>query len=103
MSAHSCSWVQQYAAQGALTQVSYEAYDLGWNSNLVWNGFTRVSDDVKQAGLVSLPMITTVNLDKMRQLWANPQPFIAAALAEAKQWQYDGYNIDVSLSTLRWL
>jgi len=45
-------------------------------------------------GLLAFPMITTVNLTWLRELFTNPNPFIQAAVQRAKQQNHDGFNID---------
>lgn len=69
-------------------------FDLGEGSTLVLNGFTDVTANVTALGLQAWPMITTVNLAWMRQLWAAPQPFIDAALAAAAGRGFAGYDLD---------
>lgn len=39
-------------------------------------------------------MITTVNVDKIKQLLDNPKPFIDDAVKRAVEFEYTGYNID---------
>jgi len=77
-----------------LTAVSFEDYDLGENSTLIWNEFTYVNGIIQSYGLLAYPMITTANISKIRQLCSNPQPFIEDAVLMAIQYNYTGYNID---------
>jgi hypothetical protein len=84
----------------SLTAVSFERYDLGADSALVRNPtFTDVLPRLKQVqdkakSLRLLPMITSVRIDYMRQVFANPKPFIDACISEARKYNYTGYNID---------
>lgn len=102
----SSSTIQQHlnvikaVAPRALTAVSFERYDLGVSSSLVRNPkFTDVLPFLKQVTgpqgypLRTFPMITSVKIDYMRQVFANPMPFIEQAIAEAQYHQYTGYNI----------
>ena len=89
--------VNQLVVNASLfTGVSFEGYDLGANSTLVYNNFSRVAPAFAAAGLGQRqPMITTVSLQKMRQLFANPQPFIDSAIAALRaDPSINGYNID---------
>lgn len=44
-------------------------------------------------------MITTVNIENIRQVAANPSPFIDKAISEAVKNHYSGYNIDFEPSS----
>jgi len=77
-----------------LTAVSFEAFDLGYNATLVNNSFTDVNPTLKALNLKRYPMITTVNLEKIRQLIKNPDGFIAHCIELAKIHDYTGYNVD---------
>jgi hypothetical protein len=85
---------QIFEYRTTLTAVSFEDYDLGPNSTLVWNEFTSVNSQIQSYNLAALPMITTVDLNKIRQLCSNSHPFIEAAVSRAKTYNYSGYNID---------
>ena len=50
--------------------MSYEAYDLGDDATLVNNGFTNVGPELRALGLETYPMITTVNISRIRALAA---------------------------------
>ena len=54
-----------------LTAVSYEAFDLGDASTLIDNGFTNVGPTLNAMGLKTYPMITTVNITRIRTLASN--------------------------------
>jgi len=82
------------ANSASLTAVSFEDYDLGPNSAFIINNFTNVNDDIHNMGLLAFPMITTVNLTWLRELFAKPEPFIQAAVQRAQEQNHDGYNID---------
>ena len=68
------------ANRDSLTAISFEDYDLGSNSALIYNGFTSVNEQVKSMGLEAWPMITTVDLAKIQQVCQNPTPFITDAV-----------------------
>ncbi|GIQ83925.1 hypothetical protein KIPB_005331, partial [Kipferlia bialata] len=82
-----------------VTDVSFEAYDLGYNSTLVWNRFTDVYPDLVRMGYRAWPMITTSNPTMLRQLFEDPQPFISRAVSVALDNGYTGYNMDFEPST----
>ncbi|GIQ81250.1 hypothetical protein KIPB_002178 [Kipferlia bialata] len=77
-----------------ISDVSFEAYDLGANSTLVWNGFTDVYPTLKRMGYTSWPMITCRDPARLRQLFSDPEPFISHALQTARINGYPGYNVD---------
>lgn len=77
-----------------ITQVSFEKYDLGWNSTLVLNNFTDVLHDIQRLGLATYPLITTVNSLKIAQLVKDPKPFIEECVNLAVKYNYTGYDID---------
>lgn len=83
----------------ALTAVSFEKYTLGPNMTLVDNELTPVSDDINEMGLEAWPLLSSYPhypefIDWMRQVFANPQPFIDQCVSEAKKYGYFGYNLD---------
>lgn len=92
---------QIHAHRDILDDVSYEAFDLGFfsfffsqvfqvtlcrklgaNSTLIDNHFSRVTNNILQDNLGAYPMITTVRLNYLRELFSNPSPFIKAAVAK---------------------
>lgn len=77
-----------------LGAISFEAYDLGSDSALIDNGFANVNPQLKSAGLLTFPMITTVDIYKIRALAQNPTPFITAAIAAARTHSFSGFNFD---------
>jgi len=91
-----------------LTGVSFELYHLGPNSAFVNDHLTPVTSFLQNLGLETYPMIdsciwnTTVNqciypqnfLDWMRQVFAQPNGFIQAAVQDAVTYGYTGYNVD---------
>ena len=88
-------------APRALTAVSFEMFDLKESSNIVQNPrFTDVYSQLRtmkgafDKQLRLLPMITTVQIDYMRTVWLNPEPFIRQCIDIAKSNQFTGYNID---------
>eukprot|EP00768_Dysnectes_brevis_P002838 gnl/Dysnectes_brevis/2075_a2401_1152.p1 GENE.gnl/Dysnectes_brevis/2075_a2401_1152~~gnl/Dysnectes_brevis/2075_a2401_1152.p1 ORF type:complete len:269 (+),score=75.05 gnl/Dysnectes_brevis/2075_a2401_1152:60-866(+) len=74
--------------------VSFEAYNLEYNSELRWNNYTSINDQLKTLPVTRFPMVTTTNIDKLRQVIANPDPFIDAMVSEGLTHGYTGYNID---------
>jgi len=82
-----------------LTGVSFEAYNLGSGSQLVKNNLTSVHKQISALGLETLAMISSYPyppdfLSWMRQVFANPKPFIDACISEALKEGYTGYNVD---------
>lgn len=83
-----------------ITAVSFEKYTLGANSTLVTN--TNLTDPtltISSIGLESWPLLTSYPhppefIDWMREVFANPDPFITSSIEEAKQFNYNGYNLD---------
>jgi len=70
-----------------LTGVSFELFNLGPNSTLVLNNFTNVAPVIASLGLETFAMISSFPyppqfLDWMRQLFANPKPFILSVLEQ---------------------
>jgi hypothetical protein len=53
----------------AVTAVSFEWGDLGPNGTFIFNGFTSVSGQVTDFGAAAVPMVTTVSLQYIRQLF----------------------------------
>jgi hypothetical protein len=90
---------QIHAHRDVLDDVSYEAFDLGANSTLIDNHFSRVTNNILQDNLGAYPMITTVRLNYLRELFSNPSPFIKAAVAKALELNVSGYNIDFEPTT----
>lgn len=82
-----------------LTAVSFECYDLGTQGALVFANFTSVYKQIQGLGLKAFPMITTANMDKLRQLWPVQNQFIQAAVKEAVLYGYDGFNVDFEPET----
>lgn len=80
--------------RNAVTHISFERFDLGPNSTLIDNGFTNIVSDVLNASLVPIAMVTTVDLDRMRQLFANPDPFIDALLNATLRLGSHGVDFD---------
>lgn len=83
----------------SLSAVSFEMYNLADNSQLVVNNLTRVHRELTALGLETYAMVSSYPyppqfLDWMRDLFANPQPFISACVSEAVKHNITGYNID---------
>lgn len=90
---------QLHQIKDLLTAVSFEAYDLDFGAVLKDNKFSRVFDEIHGMGLEGIAMITTANMDKIRELWQNTTYFIDQALVEIMRKGYDGYNIDFEPSS----
>jgi len=76
--------------------VSIEAYDLDWGASITDCGYSRVGPNLVNAGIKVMPMITTANIDKLRELWDDMDGFISQAMDVARQnsdW-ITGFNID---------
>eukprot|EP00769_Ergobibamus_cyprinoides_P004742 gnl/Ergobibamus_cyprinoides/929.p1 GENE.gnl/Ergobibamus_cyprinoides/929~~gnl/Ergobibamus_cyprinoides/929.p1 ORF type:complete len:266 (+),score=68.76 gnl/Ergobibamus_cyprinoides/929:37-834(+) len=82
------------AHRDAISIVSFEAYDVADDGSLKWNSFTDVFPALQRRGLETYPMITTVSWPRLHALFANPQPFISAAIDAAVARGYTGYNLD---------
>jgi hypothetical protein len=82
-----------------LYAVSFEAYNLGPNGQLIRNNLTQVSKHISALGLKTFPMISSYPyppqfLDWMRQLFAQPEAFIDNAVRTALKEGYSGWNVD---------
>jgi len=76
--------------------VSIEAYDLDFGASIKDCGYSRVGPKLTAAGIKVQPMITTANINKLRDLWKDPKGFVAQAMTVArdnKSW-ITGFNID---------
>jgi len=94
--------------QKQLTGVSFECYELGPDSIFKFENLTNVGSFLKEIGLETFPMISSCImysngsgcyypdqfLSWLRQLFANPQPFIQSAVNEIMNTGYSGYNVD---------
>jgi hypothetical protein len=79
--------------------VSFERFNLGPNSTLIKNNLTSVVAPLRAAGALPLAQISSYPyppafLTWMRQVFANPQPFIEACAAAAAEEGLAGYNVD---------
>ena len=88
--------IKELVAGGAVNAVSYEAFDLDWNSTIIDNGYSRVGKQLQAMGVETWPMITTANIYKLRELFDHPQQFIQQAIDAALNYEikFTGYNID---------
>ncbi|KAL0226743.1 hypothetical protein P9112_014067 [Eukaryota sp. TZLM1-RC] len=80
-----------------LTDVSFEKYDLDWDANLKNNGFSDVNPIIQRFGLGAHPMITTVNIPKLTELFSSTSQmdkFIDQFITVALRNNYTGANID---------
>eukprot|EP01138_Halocafeteria_seosinensis_P008196 gb/GECG01008376.1/.p1 GENE.gb/GECG01008376.1/~~gb/GECG01008376.1/.p1 ORF type:complete len:289 (+),score=28.02 gb/GECG01008376.1/:1-867(+) len=76
---------------------SFEKFNLGPNSTLVDNNFTKVGIPFIYAGIYTVPMVSSYPypknfLDWMRTVFANPTPFMMQVLGQAHR--YSAVNID---------
>ena len=81
------------------TRVSFEKYTLGANSTLIDNELTEVNSEILSMGFESWPLLSSYPhypqfMEWMRQVFANPQPFIKSCIEEAQKYSYTGYNLD---------
>eukprot|EP01116_Phalansterium_solitarium_P024147 TRINITY_DN8757_c0_g1_i1.p1 TRINITY_DN8757_c0_g1~~TRINITY_DN8757_c0_g1_i1.p1 ORF type:complete len:278 (+),score=106.48 TRINITY_DN8757_c0_g1_i1:657-1490(+) len=90
---------QLSAHRADVTLVSPENWQVGPNGEFEWATASGVPvSDVRQAvqalGYPYWPMLTAGSIAPLRALFANPAPFMKAAVATAKQLNYIGYHID---------
>ncbi|KAH3757243.1 hypothetical protein Pelo_10973 [Pelomyxa schiedti] len=85
---------QIFQYRDTLSAVSFEDWDLGYGGTLVNNGFTSVNSKIQAMGLQAFPMITTANLEKLRELFVDTSSFISDAVKYAVDYGYTGYNLD---------
>jgi len=80
------------------TGVSFEDYNLGPNSTLIKNNLTQVAslipNTLQRWAMVSSYPYPPEFLYWMRDVFANPQPFINSCLAAAQTENLTGFNID---------
>jgi len=90
------SQIQQH--RHLFTAISYVAYYLGPNCTLGWSNFTNVGPSLQAMGLETYPMISSLPhphlMHWMKELFANPMPFIELAVETAVANNYTGFNID---------
>lgn len=88
------------AHRDVVSAVSFERFNLGPNSTLVVNSdLTNVAPILKAAGFVTVAMVSSFPYPPefivwMRQVFANPGPFMQNLLAELIAHSIDGVNID---------
>jgi spore germination protein YaaH len=90
---------QIYDHRHELSAVAFELFNLGPNSQLITNHFTRVDNIIAEWGLETYAMVSSYPyppefIQWMRQLFNNPEPFIATALQQAQKYGFTGYNVD---------
>jgi len=88
-----------HSNRNILSGVSFEMFNLGANSSLILNNLTRVHKEISSFGLQTFAMVSSWPyppqfLDWMRQLFANPQPFITACLDAAHKYNLSGFDVD---------
>jgi hypothetical protein len=81
------------------TGVAFEDYNLGANSSLIKNNLTQVAGPLAALGLQRWAMISSYPyppafLTWMRQVFAQPAPFISACIAAARAENLTGFNVD---------
>jgi len=82
-----------------LSGVAFELFNLGPNSTLVVNPFTNVGPILAAWGLETYAMISSFPyppnfIDWMRQLFANPTPFVTDIISELRTRGLTGVNVD---------
>ena len=82
-----------------ISAVSFEKYTLGPNSTLVDNNLTFVSDTINAMGLEAWPLLSSYPhypefMEWMREVFADPYPFMMSCVNEALKYKYVGYNLD---------
>lgn len=83
---------------GLLNVASFENFNLGANSTLIKHNLTNVATRIRAAGAMTLAMVSSYPyppefLTWMRQVFADPQPFIDACIAAAADEQLSGFNV----------
>lgn len=92
--------LNQFATNtSVLNAASFEDFNLGPNCTLVKNNLTQVARPLQKLGVQRWAMISSYPyppefLDWMRQVFANPYPFIDACVAAAKAEGLTGFNVD---------
>jgi len=84
------------AGPSVFPAVSIEAYDLVFGASIKDCGYSRVGPQLVSRGINVQPMITTANINKLRDLWKDPNGFISQAMAVARNnsnW-ISGFNVD---------
>lgn len=74
--------------------MSFEVYDLDFGAALRDNNFTRVGPRIAALGLRGVPMLTTANIAKLRELWQSPAALADAATAAVVAGGFSGLNVD---------
>jgi len=84
------------AGKSVFPSVSIEAYDLDYGATIKDCGYSKVGAKLVENGIHVQPMITTANINKLRDLWKDPKGFISQAMGVAhnnSKW-ITGFNID---------
>jgi len=87
------------ANSDVITDVSFEIYNLGPNSTLVFNDLAPVLPQLQKIGVTTWAMLSSFPhpkqfLDYMRFLFQNPAPFIAQCIAAQKEKNFTGFDVD---------
>jgi hypothetical protein len=93
---HQLAQLEAQANASGVTSISYEWGDLGPNGTFIFNGFTSVSERAAKFA-VSVPMLTTVRLAYIRQLFDTEvaENFVTAVVQAAlRESNIDGFNFD---------
>jgi hypothetical protein len=98
-SAIAAELLQLSTNRSVFTAAAFEDFNLGPNSTLIANNLTQVSSALHEDGLSTYAMVSSFPyppqfLDYMRQVFANPGPFIMQCLAAAQSQSLSGFNID---------
>lgn len=92
--------LKQFAVNSSvLNAAAFELFNLGPNSTLVVNNLTQVAGTLHGDGIPTFAMVSSYPYPPdfllwMRQVFANPAPFIDACITAAKQYSLTGFNID---------
>eukprot|EP00762_Andalucia_godoyi_P002348 ANDGO_07473.mRNA.1 hypothetical protein CAOG_05148 len=88
-----------------VNHAAFECYNLGEDGTLVKNNLTVVNPTLEKWGIQTFPMVSTYmdapphrrndTVEWARKLFANPTPFIEAAVRECLENGYAGINLDI--------
>lgn len=99
-SADIAAQLNQFAVNSTiLNAASFEIFNLGPNSTLVKNNLTQVARPLEKIGVQRWAMLSSYPyppqfLQWMKEVFANPQPFIAACIQAARENNLSGFNTD---------
>lgn len=93
------------ANQDVIDSVAFEQFNLGPNSSLVSNAnLSPVAPALAALGFRTFAMVSSFPypmefISWLRQLFADPAPFVAQCLAAARQFNLTGFNLDFEPET----